>query len=283
MVVDPFKRSLFPDRLINPLASANTTLSGPTCEQLSVIFHPHISPTGNAVEKEHGAILPILPSVGAQLRSNSIFWEQRHRKGKALLSMDPVLCYMILFNIWGAPGSGKSTAAAALFVAFKKAHRHVELVGEQAREHMYSQSTCQLEDNQFMVSALQFERVKRLERFGVEVAIAECPFQQGSLYDEHLVYHDELKALLKKCAEYYSLNGHGTYNIFVRRAFEYRAGERRETEEQAAAFIPKICDILGQPFNVEIDGNDEGVGFLTDWAVNTIMPSWDALRTKATE
>jgi hypothetical protein len=180
---------------------------------------------------------------------------------------------MILFNIWGAPGSGKTTAATALFLAFKKAHYHVEMVGEQAREHMYSQSTCQLEDNQFLVSASQFERVKRLERFGVDIAIAECPFQQGSLYDEHEIWHDELKAMLKKCAEYFDhthIAGHSTYNVFVNRAFPYRAGERRETAEEAAAFEPKIREFIGRPFNLEIKGNDEGLKEMTDWALNVL-------------
>ena len=181
---------------------------------------------------------------------------------------------MILFNIWGAPGSGKTTTAAALFLAFKKAHYNVELVGEQARHHLQNGSTCLLDDNQFTVSALQFEKVKGLERVGCEIAIAECPFQQGSLYDEHLIYHEELKALLKKCAEYYDLNGHATYNIFVERVHPYRAGERRETEEQAATFIPKIREIIGRPFNMEIYGNDEGHAKLIDWAVNILMPSW---------
>lgn len=190
---------------------------------------------------------------------------------------------MILFNIWGTPGSGKTTTAAALFLAFKRAHRHVELVGEQARWHMQNGSTCMLEDNQFVVSALQFEKVKSLERVGCEVAIAECPFQQGSLYDEHLIYHNELKALLKKCADYFSLNGHGTYNVFVERAHAYRAGERRETEEHAKSFEPKIRDLIGKPFNLEIKGNDAGIVELTDWAVNVVMPSWDRTRTKVSD
>jgi hypothetical protein len=182
---------------------------------------------------------------------------------------------MLLFNLWSPPGGGKTTAAAALFLAFKKAHYHVELVGEQAREHMYSQSTCQLDDNQFLISALQFERVKRLERFRVDIAIAECPFQQGSLYSEHLPYHKELQALLENCATYYHLNGHGTYNVFIQRAHAYRAGERRETEEQAAALEPKIREIIGKPFNLEIKGNDEGHEQLINWALK-VVKSWES-------
>lgn len=136
-----------------------------------------------------------------------------------------------------------------------------------------------LEDNQFVVSALQFEKVKGLERVGCEIAIAECPFQQGSLYDEHLIYHEELKALLKKCADHYSLNGHGTYNIFVNRVHPYRAGERRESEEQASSFEPKIRDIIGRPFNMEIEGNDQGHEELIVWALQVLMPSWRKSRT----
>lgn len=181
---------------------------------------------------------------------------------------------MILFNIWGSPGSGKTTTAAELFVLLKKCHYNVELVGEEARTNIYNGSTCQLDDNQFVISGKQYERVYCLLRSGVQIAISDSPIQQGSLYSQNLPYHKELQTLLQAAQDVFRLNGNGTYDIFVNRAHPYRAGERRQTAEQAAAFGPQIREILGRPFNMEICGNETGNNILLEWVVRDVLPSW---------
>lgn len=43
-----------------------------------------------------------------------------------------------VINFWGAPGSGKSTAAAELFVQMKKDGANIELTTEYAKDLVYS-------------------------------------------------------------------------------------------------------------------------------------------------
>lgn len=173
---------------------------------------------------------------------------------------------MILFNVWAAPGSGKTTTATALYLAFKKAGYHTDLVGETARDVIYTQATCQLVDNQFLISGQQWERLKRLERYGVEVAVCDSPLMQGLLYAAHFPYFRQLKDILEVCDATYP-----TYDVFVHRAFPYKAAERIQTEEEAHALEPAIRDLAGKRgFWKEIKGNDDGINELIQSALQEV-------------
>lgn len=161
---------------------------------------------------------------------------------------------MIVFNFCGEPGAGKSTAAPELYTAFKRAGYETELVGEAARDFIYLGGKAPLYDNQFYVSGLQWERLYRLERSGIEVAISDSPLMQGLLYAEHLLYYDELKALLQKCNDSFP----HTYNIWVKRNWPYREKNRNQTESEALAMSAKARKLIG-PIWKEVNGDAEGL------------------------
>jgi predicted ATPase len=161
---------------------------------------------------------------------------------------------MIVFNFCGEPGAGKSTAAPELFTAFKRAGYEAELVGEAARDFIYQQGKQPLFDNQFFVSGLQWERLYRLERCGIEVAISDSPLMQGLLYAEHLPYYSELHILLQKCHDHFP----HTFNIFLKRNWPYVTENRNQTEIEAMALIPKIRQLVG-PMWREVNGDEAGL------------------------
>jgi hypothetical protein len=161
---------------------------------------------------------------------------------------------MIVFNFCGEPGAGKSTAAPELFTAFKRAGFEAELVGETARDYIYAQAKAPLFDNQFLISGLQWERLFRLERCGVEVAISDSPLMQGLLYSETMPYYIELKALLQKCHDQFP----HTYNIFLKRNWPYVAVNRNQTEAEAQDLIPKVRELVG-PMWREVNGDEAGL------------------------
>lgn len=53
---------------------------------------------------------------------------------------------MLLVNLTGGPGSGKSTTAAFIFAKLKMLGYNAELVGEEARELIYDGSIPMLEN-----------------------------------------------------------------------------------------------------------------------------------------
>jgi nicotinamide riboside kinase len=104
---------------------------------------------------------------------------------------------LIVVNLFGGPGAGKSTNAAALFVHLKRRHILAELVFEEAKEHIYNGAVCQLQ-NQVQMACGQYKRLKDLERSGCQVAICDSPLLQNIHYAEHLPYYHELSALIEK-------------------------------------------------------------------------------------
>lgn len=89
---------------------------------------------------------------------------------------------MLVINLWGAPGSGKSTIAAGLFYLLKIARCRVELVGEFAKDLVWERSADYLENDQLAIFAEQNHRLVRLIPHGVEIAITDSPLPLSSLF-----------------------------------------------------------------------------------------------------
>jgi hypothetical protein len=164
---------------------------------------------------------------------------------------------MIVFNFCGEPSSGKTTAAPDLFCTFKRAGHEAELVGETARDYIYLQGKAPLFDNQLLIGGQQWERLYRLYRSGVEIAVSDSPLMQGMLYARHHIYFDELRATLQKANDFFP----HTYNIFLKRNWPYVAKNRNQTEEEALALIPFARELVG-PIWREVNGDEEGLALL---------------------
>lgn len=85
-----------------------------------------------------------------------------------------------VINMFGAPGSGKSTSAAGLFNLMKTKGHSVELVSEYAKDLTYAKDWKGL-DNQLMILAQQDLRLRRLEG-QVEWVITDSPLPTGLAY-----------------------------------------------------------------------------------------------------
>jgi hypothetical protein len=87
---------------------------------------------------------------------------------------------MKVINFIGAPGAGKSTAAAGLYYIMKKLYMSVELTTEYAKEHAYAQTGHLLAD-QVKVLGEQHHRLFRLKN--VDWVITDCPLLLSTIYE----------------------------------------------------------------------------------------------------
>lgn len=150
---------------------------------------------------------------------------------------------MNVIQFFGGPGVGKSTVAAYLYYRFKKAGFRTELVGEAAREIIYnsdpSVTAPQLIDNQLLLAGMQYERLLRLKRHGIEVAISDSPLIQGVLYAPQEQQH-ELHALLGSFAR-----GFNHTNVLIERELgHYDKESRAQTEAEAVLLDVKTKELL---------------------------------------
>lgn len=159
---------------------------------------------------------------------------------------------MLLVNLSGGPGSGKSTTAAYIFAKVKLAGFKAELVGEEARDLIYNGSIPMLE-NQALILGQQWQRITRLQNHNADVAICDSPLSLSVLYSQKLPYHTELTALVRKME---SLLPH-TYNIFVRRVKPYNTFGRYQNEEQARELDQQALRLIS-PIHLSVTGDEAG-------------------------
>lgn len=165
---------------------------------------------------------------------------------------------MILINLAGGPGTGKSTSAAHLFAELKMEGVKAELVGEEAKDIVYDQC-YPLFNNQVLICGKQWQRILRLQRAGCEVAISDSPLIQGMMYVQDSPFYEELFALVRKLETLVPQ----TRNVWLNRVKPYTTFGRMQTEEQARELDIKAKALVGK-FWLEVDGNRHGVHHLAE-------------------
>jgi len=153
----------------------------------------------------------------------------------------------MVINLYGGPGSGKSTTAAGVFSKLKLLGVNVELVTEYAKDLTWEESFKKL-GNQNIVSANQHHRQWILN--DVDVIITDSPIIQGLIYSNK--YHDHIMELF---------NEFDNINIFLNRKKAYQTKGRSQTLDQAITLDNKIKEIfLDESMQVHyIDGDESAI------------------------
>ncbi len=123
----------------------------------------------------------------------------------------------LIINLFGGPGSGKTTIAAELFSELKKLHLEVELVTEFAKDLIMQNNEDAL-NHQFYVTGVQAHRIWSAAR-KMDVVVVDSPILLGPIYDKRnsgtlrklcIEYHNELNnlnVLLSRQGTPHSMNG----------------------------------------------------------------------------
>jgi nicotinamide riboside kinase len=139
-------------------------------------------------------------------------------------------------NLFGGPGSGKSTTAAELFARLKRDGHKIELVREYVKNWAYENRPVTGFD-QLYLFAKQLRMEDILLRNGVELIVTDSPISLSTCYAERYGHKgmDGLRLIAKDFEYHYP-----SLNIFLDRGKkEYVNLGRYETEEQA-----KEMDVL---------------------------------------
>jgi len=129
----------------------------------------------------------------------------------------------ILINLYGAPGSGKSTIAASLFARLKVLGIHrVELVTEFAKDLAYED---RLNHNWPLILGTQLERLLRVKD-KVDVIITDSPLHLSVIYGE------VSKRQVDDLMELSGLDSN-TYNVFVNRGKRFAGYGRKQDEHES--------------------------------------------------
>lgn len=149
---------------------------------------------------------------------------------------------MRVVNLFGGPGTGKSTTAADLFAYMKWHNENAELINEYAKEATWEGRHRILED-QLYVIAKQNRKLQRV-RGQVDWAISDSPLIMSIPYtrDDYLPNH--YRAFVKELWDSYD-----NVNFFLEREKPYHAVGRSQTEQEARELDVRILEVL-ETYNI---------------------------------
>lgn len=141
-----------------------------------------------------------------------------------------------VINLYGGPGTGKSTTAAHTFALLKQAGVNAELVTEYAKDKVWENSFGVLA-NQVYVLGKQYHKMFRL--IGkADVIVTDSPLLFSLYYGKSLnrPFKDLVVSLYKSM---------DNIDIFLNRVKVYNPVGRMQTEEQAKDIDLQLKQLLG--------------------------------------
>lgn len=129
-----------------------------------------------------------------------------------------------IINLYGAPGSGKSTIASGLFYHMKMAGLNVELIQEYIKSKLFEESPYPFKD-QLYVFAKQNKRQREL--IGkVDFIITDSPLLMSLVYNS-----TEVQLFNDLVIQYY--NQYDNMNFLLKRNHTYHTEGRIQTEHES--------------------------------------------------
>ena len=153
---------------------------------------------------------------------------------------------MILVNLFGAPGAGKSTGAAYIFSQLKMRGINAELVTEFAKDKVWEGSKAVFE-NQAYIFGKQYFRISRCAD-QVDVIVTDSPLLLSILYNNDEDLGGTFDAVVRRVAKKYN-----SKNYYLKRVKDYNPSGRFQTEEESdeiAVELKRLLDREGVEYTV---------------------------------
>ena len=168
-----------------------------------------------------------------------------------------------IINLFGGPGTGKSTIAALVFGELKKKGYEIELVTEYAKDKVWEESYKTLE-NQIYVFGKQLHRIWRVKN-KVNFIITDSPILLSIIYDKEK--NDNLKRLVLDVH-----NNFNNINILIKRDTIYNPNGRFQNEIEAKLIDKQIMNLLK---NNSIDFHEINITNAVEEIINIITKKED--------
>lgn len=142
---------------------------------------------------------------------------------------------MIVVNLYGGPGTGKSTTAAAIFSMLKQRGINAEYVPEFAKDLTWHGRQETLRDQVYVLGKQQHKLFMLKDQ--VDVIVTDSPVLLTLHYGKNSF--PSLRAL---AVDVY--NSYTNYDIFLIRFKEYNPKGRNQTEDEAKEIDSDIYELL---------------------------------------
>lgn len=148
---------------------------------------------------------------------------------------------MLVVNLFGVPGAGKSTGAAYIFSMLKMAGVNAEIITEFAKDKVWENNDEVFKpDNQVYLFAKQFYKMSRC-RDKVDVLVTDSPLPLCILYNHSEVLGEDLNRTVMNCFKSFD-----NMCYLLTRAKPYNPKGRFQTEEESNALAAPLKNLLDE-------------------------------------
>ena len=157
--------------------------------------------------------------------------------------------HSIVFNLWGGPGTGKSTTMAGIFHELKLVGESTEVASEWIKEKVWAglENICK---NQLYVFSKQHNKLWSLDG-KVDYIITDSPLGLSYYYGKVVNESNEFFNLVSN-----KIHGFNNINIFLNRVKDYNKAGRLQNEEHAIEIDFELKTILrSMPNTFQIDAD----------------------------
>lgn len=144
---------------------------------------------------------------------------------------------MIVINLFGVPGAGKSTGAAYIFSQLKMHGINAELITEFAKDKVW-EGNHEVFKNQAYVFGKQSFKMSRC-RDKVDVIVTDSPLLLSAFYNEDDVLGEDFNKVVNNVFKSYD-----NRNFLLLRTKSYNPIGRHQTEEESDALAEPMRNLL---------------------------------------
>lgn len=168
-----------------------------------------------------------------------------------------------IINIFGGPGTGKSSCAANVFALLKAKDLNVELVREYVKDFVW-ENRQRYPMDQIYIMGKQMRR-EQVCLGKVDYIVTDSPVDLSFIYEQHYDPAPHVCGeVIKKYKKINEQNGHTYVNIFLHRVKKYNPNGRYQDEEGAKLVDRLILDYLKNNgiYFVEFGGTAEAPEYI---------------------
>lgn len=144
---------------------------------------------------------------------------------------------MIIVNLFGVPGAGKSTGAAYIFSQLKMKGINAELITEFAKDKVW-ENNQKVFKNQLYLFGKQSFRISRVED-EVDVIVTDSPLLLSIFYNQTPILGENFDKLV-----YDVFNSYNNVNYLITRTKPYNPAGRIQTEAESDSLAEPMINLL---------------------------------------
>ena len=145
----------------------------------------------------------------------------------------------VVVNIFGAPGAGKSTAAAYVFSKLKMLNIDAELVTEFAKDKVWEQNPTPFQNQMYMFGKQSYRIARCAGK--VDVIVTDSPLPLSIHYNSDTRLTDNFNLTVMDV-----FNSYTNICYFLNRVKPYNPNGRNQTAEESDAMSKEIFAMLGK-------------------------------------